>query len=273
MSFKIYFSLLFLVLVLSSCAMKPEETPTPEPEIDLAHISIPLEGVYNFRDMGGYPTTNGRKVKYGLVYRSDDLNALTENDKRTLEGLKIKSIVDFRSKAEIKKAPDKKLKTVKNVYDLSIEPGNLSTISFESLTKEEAEQMMIDINKYFVVNAQEQYRTFFEIMSDKNDLPVLFHCTAGKDRTGFAGALFLSALGVDRETIYNEYLLSAQYIKHKYKDSAKEMPNLAALYTVRRAYLEAAFNEIEKKYGSVDDYLIKHLYVDLKLLRSIYTTR
>ncbi len=119
-------------------------------------------------------------------------------------------------------------------------------------------------------HCQPQYTEFFKILQGGNNAPLLSHCSAGKDRAGFAAALFLSSLGVDRETVIGDYMLSAQYLKGKYDKEIQAHPELEPLLTVKREYIEAALNTIDKEYGGMENYLTNNLGVDLGKMRELY---
>jgi protein-tyrosine phosphatase len=106
---------------------------------------------------------------------------------------------------------------------------------------------------------------------NENNTPLLFHCSAGKDRTGFASALFLASLGVDKETIIQDYLLSKKQVEEKYAGFVAENPVLEPLMTVKREYIEAALDLIDKEYGGMENYLTHYLQVDTLKMRKIYT--
>lgn len=245
-----------LVLAFSACALKKKRL-------------LPIEGAYNVRDLGGYKTAQGKTVKWGMVYRSGDLNHLTPTDLDELKKRNLKTIVDFRGKEERDKAPDKMPETVKNVHHIPVDPGNI--IALSEFNAENGTELMRSLNEALVNGAKSEYTTFFEILSDPENTPLLFHCSAGKDRAGFAAVLFLSSLGVDRETIYQDYLLSADCVKEKYAPLVKENPHLAPLMTVKREYLDKAFEVIDNNYGGIENYLSKELGVDINRMRSIYT--
>lgn len=231
---------------------------------------LPMEGAYNVRDMGGYKTSEGRLVKWGMVFRSGDLNKLTDNDLSYLANVGIKSIVDFRDEDEKEAAPDKLPSTHLQTYEFPISAGNVIDMS-KITSEEEAAQALIDGNVFFVEECQEQYSNFFaELMREENP-PLLFHCSAGKDRVGLASALFLASLGVDKETIIEDYLLSAEYVREKYKDLVEAMPILGPVFTVKKEYIEAAFQTIDAKYGGIEKFLSENLKVDLSLMKSMYT--
>lgn len=130
---------------------------------------------------------------------------------------------------------------------------------------------MESVNRRLVKEAGGIYREFFSLLARCENLPLLFHCTAGKDRTGFAAAMFLSALGVSRDDIFRDYLLSSAGALEKFSALVKTAPQFTSVVTVRREYLEAAFGEIDANFGSVEKYLTKELGVDLDRIRAIFT--
>jgi protein-tyrosine phosphatase len=229
---------------------------------------LPMQGAYNVRDVGGYKTTDGKIVKWGKVFRSGDLNQLTNADKIYLENIGIKTIVDFRDNDEKIAAPDTPLNTVINRLEYPIATGSIIQMA---QTAEENMQVLVEANRIFVTNFKDEYKNFFAALMNNQNPPLLFHCSAGKDRAGFAAALFLSSLGVDREIIIQDYLLSGIYVEEKYAPYVNEAPYLAPVFTVYREYIEAAFNVIDTQYGGIDNYLQEELNVDLELMRAIYT--
>ncbi len=230
---------------------------------------VKLEKAYNFRDLGGYSTSLGKTTKWGLIYRSDSLENLSAGDLETLAGLNIKTYIDFRSAKEKEKGLDKWACTVSSCVELAIEAGNM--ISLQAIKDGNARQVMIDVNKSLVRDAQPYYVKFFELLQNAENTPLVFHCTAGKDRAGLAAALYLSALAVPRETIFEDFVLSAKYIVGKYGETAKAKPLIAPVLTVERPYLEAAFEVIDNEYGGVEAFLQNQLKVDLKLMQRVYT--
>ena len=244
----------------------------------LAARRLPLEGACNFRDMGGIKTKDGRFVKWGKVFRSDDLLLLTANDLAYLTEIPIIYIVDFRSPEEIKKSPDRIPESARNNYHaFPITPGNLTAVSddtvfdFSKLQKLNMDSIMIAINVQLVTDPEiiGVYRDFFDVL--QNDLtPLLFHCTAGKDRTGMAAALFLFSLGVDEETVMQDYLLSNKYVKEKFAATLAHYPFFAPLAGVQVEYLQAGIDQIKKDHGSIENYLENSLNVDLEKMRNNY---
>lgn len=229
---------------------------------------ITLEGAYNVRDLGGFATGDGGTVKKGLLFRSDELSGLTEADLSRLGSLGIKTIADFRAKAEIARAKNSRIRQVRTV-ELNIDCGDSRAILL-AIDNGNGSQAMKNVNRSLVRDYSQIFREFFSLISDKENLPLLFHCTAGKDRTGFAAAMFLSALGVSREDIFNDYMLSASGVKKKFSAALLAMPALAPVVAVRADYLLAAFEEIEANFGSLKDYLTTRLGVDMDKMRDIF---
>lgn len=238
----------------------------------IAERHLPVAGGYNFRDLGGYRTTDGRYVKWGMIMRSDDLSAITTEDVEYLESIPVNSIIDFRSAAEIAQAQDKQLSSAKH-YELSIAPGNMGDLSrFVKMKSEDVEAVMMEMNEYFVTqdDALDQFKEYFRILQEEGSAPVLFHCTAGKDRTGMAAALTLYALGVPEEIVYKDYMKSNRYLADKFKIYEDKYPELKPLFSVRKDYLATGIERIKKDHGSVENFLRGRLGIDIERLREMY---
>jgi protein-tyrosine phosphatase len=243
---------------------------------------LPTESLFNVRDLGGYPVAGGdgaddkagkrarRQVKWGLLFRAGDLYQPSDGDKALLEQKGIRTIVDFRGTREAARSPDAALGTVKKTQALPIDAGNMMDLS-QVERGVNAADLMEKLYRVLVDKARPQYREFFKILSQKANAPLLFHCSAGKDRTGLAAALILSALRVERELIYQDYLLSHTYLKEKYREWLEREPHLEPVMTVRRSYLEAAFARIDQDFGGMEQYLRAELGADSALLRELYT--
>ena len=245
---------------------------TPAGKAILAERHLPMTGGYNFRDLGGYRTSDGRYVKWGKILRSDDLHQLTPEDIAYLGSLPLVSVVDFRSAEEMAQAPDK-LPASTVYYPCSISPGNLmAAMTPETLSAGHADSLMREMNRLLVTDpaAIVQYRKLFELLQNPDDVPLMFHCSAGKDRTGMGGALILAALGVNETTILDDYLLSNTYLADKYSRYMAESPDMEALFTVRREYIETGLEQIRNDHGSVENYLQNVLGVDIGKMREMY---
>lgn len=239
----------------------------------LAERHLPMAGGFNFRDLGGIKTNDNKFVKWGMFFRTDELGKLTKEDLAYLSSIPITTVIDFRSKQEVASLPDKLPQSVKNYIELNIAPGNLHLTNLEDLTSiGNFSDFMIDMNKAFVTDSAiiAQYKEFFSILQKYENMPVIFHCTAGKDRTGMGAALILFALGVDESIIMKDYLSSNVYLKDKYKDIIEKHPELKPMLIVEPQYIQASIDLMKEKYGSVDNYLTSVLGVDLIKFKQRY---
>ena len=197
----------------------------PEPgRAVLVGRSLGLRGAVNARDLGGYRTAGGRVVRGGVVLRSDGLNRVTAEDVDPLGALGLRAVVDLRSSDEIREAgPDLLPDCVTSHHlpllatDFDINTTLRGALSDRSARKQRgllghgrAAAMMTGLYRWFVTDpvARERFAALLRLLADPDGVPLLFHCSAGKDRTGWAAALVLTALGVDRETVLADYLLT-----------------------------------------------------------------
>lgn len=246
---------------------------TEEGKAILSERHLPMTGGYNFRDIGGFKTKDGRYVKWGKVFRSDDLHKLTNQDLAYLSSIPLISIVDFRSVAERDSAPDINPASVVENYSFSINPGNLSsTNDIVKLSEDSLKNIMADINRMLVSDSLsiDQYRKFFALLQNNENIPLMFHCSAGKDRTGMGAALFLSALNVEENIIFEDYVSSNKYLGDKYAGIVKAYPQMKPVMGVDPEYLKAGFDEIKTRYGSIESYLVNTLDVDIDKMKSLY---
>ncbi len=255
----IVFTAIAAVIALAGCKSNMKQEQTRE---------LPLEGAYNVRDLGGYTGAEGKTVKWRTVIRSGDLNKLTGADLEYLAAIPIVSYVDFRDSNEIKAAPDRRPASLKHDFLIPVEAG--SVVELKDLRSGNTGDLLVWGNQMFVRDFQPEFRRFMQILADPANTPLLFHCSAGKDRTGFAAAMFLSSLGVDRETVIEDYMLSAELLRDKYAADVAKYPELGPLMTVQRRYIEGAFEVIDTEYGGVENYLTEYLGVDLALMQSLY---
>ncbi|MEU9594172.1 tyrosine-protein phosphatase [Streptomyces sp. NPDC048193] len=239
----------------------------------LADRLIELEGTVNFRDAGGYRTEDGQWVRMGAVYRTDSLDKLTDADLAKLKRLGLSVDYDLRTASERSAAPDRLPTGVR--YVVADVLGDSSPVFAMPATAAEAEQMMIDGEKSMVssTGARSAYSTVFAGLVRDAD-GTLYHCTAGKDRTGWASAALLTALGVPRETVMKDYLASNDYRAEANAAALAAMPAAqAAVYKpmldVRPAYLNSGFDEVEEAYGSFASYERTALGLDGRELRTL----
>ncbi len=217
-----------------------------------------LQGASNFRDLGGHTGTDGRRVRHGLVYRSDHLAGLTPDDHRALAPLGITHSLDFRGQAE--RAALSSVLPGAAAVNLGIEPTvvvRVKALLAAGHIPSEAETVALMVQTYqsFARDAVPTYARFFQHLVEE-PTPVVFHCTAGKDRTGFAAALLLSALGADRDAIMADYLLTNQLYRRSPLVQADGPAHVVdVLWRVQPAFLEAAFDTVEREFGGMDRYL------------------
>jgi protein-tyrosine phosphatase len=266
-----------IVLVLAACTSAPVKSTAPGPDSALkAPRLIALEGAQNLRDIGGYRTVDGRRVKWGIIYRSADLSKLTGSDLATLNGLDVHTVFDLRSTSERHSAPDAFAGHSATVsLDYNIDAHNIVAALSSSPSPESLRKAMATTYPVLLSTLQPEFRQLFtELLEGPG--ATLYHCTAGKDRTGVATALILSALGVPRETIYADYMMSNRFYNPANAPAMGGLsPELAAtLKAVDESYLRAVFDAIDAQYGSIDGYLDHALGVDaakIARLRTLYT--
>lgn len=241
-------------------------------EILLAERILPMTGAFNFRDLGGIKLADDRKVKWGKLFRAAELTNLTREDVEYLESISISSVIDFRAENEIKRAPDKLPKNARFKYPLAITPGALRTDGEQSRGMASFSHQMKQMNRLYVSDPAcvRAYRIMFTIIQNNLSAPLIFHCSAGKDRTGMAAALILFALGATEETVLEDYMLSKRHIGDKYTAMAEKYPRTAPIFTVKRSYLESGIEQMKTEYGSIENFLTQVLKVDIPRLRRIY---
>ncbi|MEN3976121.1 tyrosine-protein phosphatase [Emcibacter sp. SYSU 3D8] len=227
-----------------------------------------LQGASNFRDLGGYEAADGRKVKWRHLYRSNSLAALTDTDLEHFGGLGIKVICDLRREEESVEAPSRlPASNAPTILQLPIGPQRKDSKLYEYLwsgeaTEEQLRDVMKGIYREFAIKFAPQYAEFMRRVARADQLPLLFHCAAGKDRTGFAAAIILEALGVSRETILEDYALTNDYARRNLIDKYPELKSPELFHTMMAAnpdYLLASYAAVNEAFGSFDGYLTEGL--------------
>jgi len=248
--------------------------PSKGEGLTLADRSLHLAGAPNFRDAGGYRTSDGAWVKMGVVYRSGDISKLSAADLAELQRLGIRTVFDLRTDGEIAAAPDQVPAGAKDIQENIL--GAAGTSGFSPTTPAAATQEMIDAEVTMVdsTSAQTGYHNVLTGIADRKDLAVVYHCTAGKDRTGWASAVLLTALGVPQATVEADYLASNTYNAGiNAAELASLPPAYQAIYqpllAVTPAYLASGFNTVKAQYGSFGAYLDKGLGLDAKTLNEL----
>lgn len=266
--------------------------PHPRPAADGVR-QIPLQGAVNVRDLGGYRTYDGERVRYGQVYRADALVKLTDADVATLAGLRLKKVVDFRVPAEVQydgpdRLPAGLAPTARPISDNGLFATLMTVIDSRDPVKQEemlgngkADAFMRDVYRTFVTDGPNRAQfaaTLRDVARGSKASPLLYHCTAGKDRTGWTSYLLLRAVGVPERTALRDFLVSNTYrasYDAKVREGLKQsglMQNpdlLIPLQEVRTGYLEAALTEVKKEYGSLNGYLRKGLGLDTRTILAL----
>ncbi|MET7910304.1 tyrosine-protein phosphatase [Streptomyces avermitilis] len=258
-----------------------QQVPSTEPE---------LAGVRNFRDVGGLPTVDGRRVRHGLLYRSGHLAHATDEDAAFLDSLGLHTIFDFRNAADIGlEGPDVELPGVRNLnfpltdpahgaeFWTMVRDGDLDQLRGLLADGKAANRMITSYRKIIKERTTEHGRVLHELAEES--VPALMHCAAGKDRAGLSIAVALLAVGVERDAIVADYLESnAPHRRYKVRRSSgaaqayspEVMELLSPLFEARAEYLAAAFETIEETWGDADTYLEQGLKITPELRERLH---
>jgi protein-tyrosine phosphatase len=281
----------FAALLLTSCtpAGDDDSATGAQPGQSLGIASIP-----NLRDLGGYETRDGKTIKLGLVYRSNQLSGISPEDMQNLGALGLQGAYDLRTTAERETRPEELPPGVDYiVVDVLADSPSAGPAQLEKLMADpkvanvelgggKVETAFQASYREFISlpSAQREFGKMFVALGNRQEVPALFHCTTGKDRTGWAAAAFLTLMGVPNETVYEDYLRSNDYILPAYQEAIDgfvaaggdaEIPK--AILGVKKEYLDAAFDQMETEYGSIDQYFSNALGIDAdqqQALRDMY---
>ncbi len=241
---------------------------------------IRLAGQDNFRDLGGYETTDRRRVRWRRVFRSGDLCTLSQADLALLSELGIRQVVDLRGVDEAERKGPGRLPAGALRRALPIEPGELAELLWPALASGDfssvPEGLFADISRDYVRGWKHRLAALLRIASDPESSPLVFHCTQGKDRTGIASAVLLSALGVPWETVMDDYLISNVHrleqseaqldslrrsaaSKRGLPPEAVDVTPIRGLFFVHASYLEAARAEVTGRHGSFEGFVVDGL--------------
>lgn len=280
-------------VIILLCAVLPTGLSAKE----AAGQSLGIASIPNLRDLGGYRAGDGKTVATGLLYRSNAPSGITRDDMRKLQVLDLKASLDLRTWDERSARPAELSSGTKYVWlDVLADSPLAGPAQLEKLITDpkkantelsggKVEQLFKEAYRQFVSldSAKTQFRQLFLLVGDKRQLPALFHCTTGKDRTGWAAASFLTLLGVPKDKVYEDYLRSNDYIIPAYQKAIdgfvaaggdRSIP--LAILGVKKEYLDAAFDEMQKEYGSIEKYFSDGLGIDAakqKALRELYLSK
>lgn len=255
--------------------------------LEFYHRIVPIKGMYNFRDIGGYLTESGKRIKWGKIYRGDHLFNLESDQDPLLEEIGINSIIDLRSSREINDSPNPYIGQIRSVYcdpnahiaafagliqdaDKGLSIENIldnPDIDMTHITQTQAEKQMIQQQHDFVntESGKTAFKRVLETMLLEDSAPSYQHCRGGKDRTGYSIMLIMAALGVKKDLLVEDYLLTKKAREEKNAVYLEEFKKLAGdneevvsyLYTffdTKESFIQGAFNALES-YGGLEKYL------------------
>lgn len=259
----------------------------------VAERILPLEGPCNFRDLGGFKTSEGKMVKWDKFYRSDSLAFLTDNDIKYLETLNLKKILDYRSPQEAEYEKDKLIPNSEyiNISAMPMDDSFNGNFDMNYLLKNGTSMLKnlgnpLDFLTEGYKSMAFDNKAFKELITimQENDLrPFVQHCKSGKDRTGIGSALVLLLLGVPMDVVKIDYLSSNLYRKNyndsileKYKnylDTDEKVALFKMIMEVKENYFDATFNTIFSKYSTLEEYFEKEYNLteeDIESIRAKY---
>ena len=266
------------------------------------HRILPIAGMYNFRDIGGYLTTSGERLKWGVGYRSDYLYNLKDEGFDYIRGLGLTTIIDFRTPEEVEERPNRIIDPSVTEYvfnpnaHIARLAGSLQANSSDSdaeiiqkakenIDKANGDHEMIDQQLRFVSTeeAQTAFKGTLQTLANDTAYPSMQHCRGGKDRTGFGLMLLEGLLGVEKDELVYDYFLTHRARAKKnqeYYDRFLEKtgdPKIAAymfsLFDTKKEYIEASINKILDEYGTIEHYVREVLQIsdaEIAKLREIY---
>lgn len=235
---------------------------------------VPFAGALNFRDVGGYPVTGGGLTRWRAVYRSDSLHYLTDGDLAAFDALGVKAVYDLRRPGEIARSPGPR----KHVC-MEIASGDLAAWPTASLrTRRDGEEWLAADYLSMLARAAPAFGRLLARLSDDQRLPAVVHCLGGKDRTGMVIALLLTALGVDRGTVLDDYELTSRCLASRVPDVIEAFTRLGigrsaaeALMSTPRWAMAQALRELDQKHAGVTNYLLGPGGMSPRTLSALHT--
>ncbi len=235
-----------------------------------------LSGQHNFRDLGGIPSAHGGRIKPRILFRSGDLHSISDQDVNLLENIGLAMILDFRSQKEREKRPNRKIPTVKETILLPIHdaPREMASDYVRQNNVEGLKLILIHEYSRIIQNYVAEYRQFLYELTYNPNIPLVFQCSAGKDRTGLATLFLLTALGVEKDEILQDYYATNYYAQAHAIEIIGILNKdgyhgeiMQPLLEVRPEYLNAALSEIHRSFQSLDNFVFGILQADAKKLR------
>ena len=250
-------------------------------ELQQIERDLPFASVPNFRDIGGYLTKDGRTVRWNRVYRASALDNLSQHDAERLQELNVKLVCDVRTKEEQVADPDKLPDSINLISAPPSSDDSVLRTVFRLLFQADfLENLLLDLYQRFMVDDNPQvFARIFQEMSEENNLPMLIHCAAGKDRTGISIALLLSLLGVPDETIIADYTLSNHHYDFFKASTRKNLAQLKVfglneadfdyLLIADGRLMQETLDYVRQKYGSIENYCLHYLGLSPQTLEAI----
>lgn len=275
------------------------DQPANRQQFRAAPRPIPMTATANFRDYGGYLTDSGQQVVWGKLFRTGHMGDMSADDIRAISQLNIQTVLDFRRLEEAANQPSQ-LPQGLQPTSIVISPGSsidlFSAIMDDGIDEAKIDQFMQEINHDLAISHQASYRQMFDALLTHRDSGSIIHCSAGKDRTGFGGLLVLGALGVNRQTIMQDYLLTNEHVNldreiarwtknysdtdwsKRGGDSAAEnvQPKafnrdaLAVILKVKASYLQTAMDTIDNEFGGLERYLKEQIGLEADELAALH---
>jgi protein-tyrosine phosphatase len=220
---------------------------------------VPFAGALNFRDIGGYPAAGGGMTRWRAVYRSDSLHYLTGADLATFDALGVKAVYDLRRPAEIARFPGPR-----GHVHLEIPGGDLATWPAATLrTRQDGEEWLAADYRSMLAGSAPAFGRLLSRLAEDGSLPAVVHCLGGKDRTGMAIALLLTALEVDRGTVLDDYELTSRCHASRVPEVVEAFTRLGigapaaqALMSTPRWAMAQALRELDQAHGGIRRYLL-----------------
>lgn len=253
--------------------------------IKIATRNVNIPGIQNFRDLGGYPSYSTKKeTRWGMLYRSAEIDSLAYCSLDELKNIGIKTMIDLRANAAVQKQSplQKEFKIIRIPIVTGDMEDILKGIKEQKIRSDTVYRIVEQMNRDLIDKYTKEYRRIFDILLDRENYPIVIHSSSGKGRTGIVSALVLSALGVNEDIIMEDYRLSNDYFnipaasKYAYQLPARAQEAITTVFSAREDFLNAAREEVERRYGDMDTYLqdgIGLSKAEIKKLQSILLIR
>lgn len=233
------------------------------PALVAADRRVPFEGATNFRDLGGYRTRSGGRTRWGLVFRADSLHGLTEEDLELYAQLGLRAVFDLRSDIEREERPNPMPSRAFTVISRSPDEQGVKVPTDSWSTAVDGEQILHELYVRLIEHAAPRIGSLYTELARPDGLPAVFHCHAGKDRTGIVAALLLELVGVDRDAVLDDYELTARFRLRAHQegtyrrllDSGISAEAAAGVLAAPRWAMATALEDLDRRFGGIEPYL------------------